>query len=159
MSSLWLHSLPFQLIILTSLLLGKVFDARFPRRWWLLRLGLLPLISLGLACYVIAVPTTVPDDYKPLMDGNPKRLDWAAILVYGIVLPTIYSAVAVPAFVSYALWKRRASTPPRSPKGWAPSRRNSTHGTFVRVDELLNHQQDLRSAVICRRLQILDDCQ
>lgn len=103
---------PPVLIILSSLLLGRLFDARFPPRWWLLRLGLVPLICLGLACYVMATPTPIPDNYDPAIHGNGGRLDFLAIMVWGLALPTIYVAVAFPASLAYALWKRRVELQP-----------------------------------------------
>jgi len=104
--------IPPVLIILSSLLLGRLFDTRFPARWWLLRLGLFPLICLGLACYVMATPTPIPDDYNPAIHANGGRLDFLAIMVWGLVLPTIYVAVSFGASLAYALWKRGVGRSP-----------------------------------------------
>ena len=106
-----LIAIPPVLIVLFSLLLGKAFQARFPTRWWLLRLGLVPLICLGLACYVMATPATIPHNYDPDLRGNGGRLDFLAILAWGVVLPTIYVAAAFPASFAYALWKSRVLAP------------------------------------------------
>lgn len=104
-------AIPPVFIILSSMLLGSMFDARFPSRWWLLRLGLVPLISLALACYLIAAPTPIPDNFDPLTHENTGRMDWLAIMAWGVVLPTIYIAAALPMCVGYALWKRRDKAP------------------------------------------------
>lgn len=105
-----LIAIPPVLIILSSLLLGKGFKERFPTRWWLLRLGLAPLIFLSLACYIIAAPTPIPYDYDENIHGDSGRMDFLAIMVFGLVLPTIYVAVAFPVSVAYALWKQRTAS-------------------------------------------------
>lgn len=107
-----LIAIPPVLIILCSLLLGKAFRARFPTHWWLLRLGFAPLIFLSFACYVMATPTPIPYDYDPDIHGNTGRMDFLAIMVWGLVLPTIYVSVALPVSIAYALWKRRANSQP-----------------------------------------------
>jgi hypothetical protein len=107
-----LIAIPPLVIILSSLLLGRLFNQRFPSRWWLLRLGLFPLICVGLACYVMATPTPIPDNYDPSIHGNDGRLDFLAIMAWGLVFPTIYLAIAFPASLAYALWKRRIDAEP-----------------------------------------------
>jgi hypothetical protein len=102
-----LIAVPPVLIILSSWLLGRLFDEQFPSRWWLIRLGLIPLICLGLACYVMATPTPIPDNYDPAIHENGGRLDFLAIMVWGLVFPMMYVAVAFLASLAYALWKRR----------------------------------------------------
>jgi len=71
-----------------------------------MRLGLFPLICLILAIYVMATPAPIPDNYDPAIHENGGRLDFLAIMVWGLVLPTIYVAVAFPACLAYVLWKR-----------------------------------------------------
>jgi len=105
-----LIAIPPVLIILFSLLLGKAFKERFPTRWWLLRLGLAPLIFLSLACYIMATPTPIPYDYDENMHGDSGRMDFLAIMAFGLVLPTVYVAVVFPVSVAYALWKRRTAS-------------------------------------------------
>ena len=105
-----LIAIPPVLIILSSLLLGNAFRARFSTRWWLLRLGLAPLIFLSFACYVMATPTPIPYDYNENIHGDSGRMDFLTIMVFGLVLPTLYVAVAFPVSVAYALWKRRTTS-------------------------------------------------
>ena len=107
-----LIAIPPVLIILSSLLLGRAFQARFPTRWWLLRLGLAPLFFLSFACYVMATPTPMPYDYDPDVHGDPGRMDFLAIMAWGLVLPIIYIAVAFPVSIAYALWMRRIGLRP-----------------------------------------------
>ncbi len=101
-----LIAIPPVFIFLTSLVIGRFFRARFPARWWLLRLGLLPLIGLVFAIYILATPTPIPPNYDGMLHTNTGRQDFAAIMIYGVLLPTVYVAVALPACVVYALWKR-----------------------------------------------------
>jgi hypothetical protein len=108
----WLIAIPPVLIILSSLVLGRAFQSRFPARWWLLRLGLVPLIFLGLACYVMVTPTPIPDNYDPDIHGDSGRLDFLAIMVWGFVLPTIYVAISFPVSIGYALLKRQGRLQP-----------------------------------------------
>lgn len=108
-----LIAIPPVLIILSSLLLSKAFQAHFPMRWWLFCLGLAPLIFLSLACYIMATPAPIPYDYDPNIHGNSGRMDFISIMVLGLVLPTIYVAVAFPVSIAYALWKRRAEAQPK----------------------------------------------
>lgn len=107
-----LIAIPPALIILSSLLLGRAFQGRFPTRWWLFRLGLVPFIFLGLACYVMVTPTPIPGNYDPDIHGNAGRMDFLAIMAWGLVLPTIYSAVAFPVSIAYAFWRRRVELKP-----------------------------------------------
>jgi len=107
-----LIAIPPVLIILSSLLLGRVFKARFPARWWLIRLGLVPLIFLGLACYVMVTPTPIPDNYDPAIHPNTGRMDFVAIMAWGLVLPALYVAIAFPVSIAYALWRGRAGSQP-----------------------------------------------
>lgn len=105
-----LIAIPPVLIIVFSLLLGKAFNERFPTRWWLVRLGLAPLIFLSLAGYIMATPAPIPLDYDESIHGDSGRMDYLAIMVFGLVLPTIYVAAAFPVSVAYALWKRRTAS-------------------------------------------------
>jgi hypothetical protein len=102
-----LIAIPPVFVFLTSLVLGRLFRARFPARWWLFRLGLLPLIGLALAIYILATPIPIPPNYDGMIHTNTGRHDFAAIMIYGVLLPTFYVAVALPTCVVYALWKRR----------------------------------------------------
>ena len=94
-------------LLLTCLSLGAMFGARFPTRWWLLRLGLIPLICFILALYVMINPTPVAADWNPMKGANPGRLDFAAIMAWGFVLPAAYLIGALPLSLGYALWRRR----------------------------------------------------
>ena len=105
-----LIAIPPVFIFLTSLVLGRFFRARFPVKWWLIRLGLLPLIGLGCACYILATPIPIPPNYDEMIHVDTGRQDFMAIMLYGVLLPTAYVAVALPACVIYALWKRRGKT-------------------------------------------------
>ncbi|AKM10838.1 hypothetical protein AB433_14070 [Croceicoccus naphthovorans] len=71
----------------------------------------MPLIFLGAACYVMATPTPIPENYDPDIHENGGRLDFLAIMIWGLVLPTIYVAIAFPVSLAYAFWKRRGQTP------------------------------------------------
>lgn len=89
-----------------SYLLNAIFGERFPLRWWLFRLGLLPIIFFVLAVYVSSFPTPVPDNYDPSIHGNPGRVDFAAILAWGLLAPAIYLIIALPISIGYAIWRR-----------------------------------------------------
>ena len=101
-----LVSLLPNLVLLACLILGRTFATRFPTRWWLLRLALVPVVSFAFAGYVMATPTPLPLDYDPAIHGNPGRLDFAAIVAYGLALPLAYLAIALPLSLGYAIWKR-----------------------------------------------------
>ena len=86
---------------------GNIFCGRVPAKWWVVRLGLLPLIGLALAIYILATPIPIPPNYDEMIHVDTGRQDFMAIMFYGVLLPTAYVAVALPACVIYALWKRR----------------------------------------------------
>lgn len=97
--------LPPVAIWLLSLLLGGVFG--FPRRWWLLRLGAIPLLCLAFVAYIAMFPVEVaPDSYDPVLHGNPARMDFVLIMAFGVAAPLAYLAVALPLSLGYAFWKR-----------------------------------------------------
>ncbi|WP_311269079.1 hypothetical protein [Sphingobium sp. WCS2017Hpa-17] len=93
-------------IVGLSYLLSAIFDERFPLRWWLLRLGLLPIIFFAFAVYVSSFPTPIPDNYDPNIHGNPGRADFAAILAWGLLAPVTYLIIALPTSTGYAIWRR-----------------------------------------------------
>ena len=94
------------LVLLLCLVRGATFAARFPTRWWLWRLAFVPAVCFGLAGYVMAMPAPLPLDYHPAIHGNPGRLDFIAIVIYGLALPLAYLAIALPLSLGYAFWKR-----------------------------------------------------
>jgi hypothetical protein len=87
-------------------LLSTIFGERFPLQWWLIRLGLVPIIFLSLALYVLSFPTPVPENYNPNIHGNPGRGDFAAILAWGLLAPIVYLTIALPTSIAYAIWRR-----------------------------------------------------
>ena len=97
--------LPPVVIWLISVLLGGVFG--FPRRWWLLRLGTIPLLCFVFVAYLVMFPVEVPwDSYDPAIHGNPGRIDFMLIMVFGFVAPLACLAIALPLWLGYAFWKR-----------------------------------------------------
>lgn len=95
------------LIFLLCQFLGAVFGQRFPPRWWMIRLAIVPAASVALSVYVMVTRTPVPVDYDPSIHGNPGRMDFAAIMIYGFALPAIYLIAAFPVALTYAIWMRR----------------------------------------------------
>ncbi len=95
-------------ILLISLSFGAILGKPFAARWWLLRLGLVPLVCFILAGSIMAFPTEVPANYDPEIHGNPGRLDFGAMVVWGLVAPIAYLLVALPISLAYALWNRRS---------------------------------------------------
>lgn len=94
-------------------LLRAVFGSAFPLRWWLLRLGALPLLFFVFAIYILSFPTPIPADYDPHVHGNPGRMDYVAVLFWRIVAPVAYLVFAFPISLGYAIWrncKRQQST-------------------------------------------------
>jgi hypothetical protein len=94
-------------VLIACLILGAIFRGQFATRWWLLRLGLIPLICFALAGYVMTFPTPIPLDYDPMVHTNGGRLDFLAIAVWGLVVPMAYLIVALPLSLAYAIWKTR----------------------------------------------------
>ena len=92
-------------ILLACLAFGTLFEGRFRARWWFLRVGLVPLICFFAAGYVITFPTPIPPDYDPMIHPNGGRLDFLAIVAWGLVLPLIYLGAALPLSFAYAFWK------------------------------------------------------
>ena len=96
------------LVLLLCFILGAAYGPRFPLRWWLLRLGLVPAICFGLVGYLYLTPSPLPLDYDPAIHGNPGRWDFLAAMAYGFVLPLAWLAIALPASLAYAIWRRRS---------------------------------------------------
>ena len=90
---------------LIAVVLGGVFG--FPRRWWLLRLGAVPLLCFVFIAYLVMFPVEVPrDSYDPPIHGNPGRVDFMLNMVFGVAVPLAYLAAALPLSLGYAYWKR-----------------------------------------------------
>jgi hypothetical protein len=87
-------------------LLHAVFGEHCSARWWLMRLGVAPVILFLIAAYILTFPTPVPDNYDPRIHGNPGRLDFMATLVWGVVLPVVYLLLATPVSIGWAIWRR-----------------------------------------------------
>lgn len=94
-----------------SLLLRSLFGETFPLRWWLLRLGLLPLIFFVFASYILLSPTPLPPDYDPDVHGNPGRMDFIAAMFWGAAAPFAYLVIALPVSIGYAIWRKRRLAP------------------------------------------------
>jgi hypothetical protein len=90
-----------------GMLLAGFFGPAYPLRWWILRLGLIPMLCFGAAAYIVVYPTPIPTNYDPNVHGNPGRSDFAAMLVWGFAFPSAYLLVAVPVSLAYAIWRRR----------------------------------------------------
>ncbi|WP_056692549.1 hypothetical protein [Sphingobium sp. Leaf26] len=101
--------LPQLFIIGLCMLLGRIFSPAYSWRWWISRLGIIPVLCFGAAAYISAHPTPISMDYDPNFHGNPGRGDLAAMLVWGLVFPIIYLLAAVPVSLAYIIWRRRKS--------------------------------------------------
>ena len=77
-------------------------------RWWFIRLGIVPMIGSALAFYLIVTQPDVPLDYDEMRDPDIARLNFMAAFIYGIVVPALYLALALPVAVGWILWTRRS---------------------------------------------------
>lgn len=87
------------------LVAGRFGHDRYTFLWWFWRLGLLPMISAGFAVYIYLVPRSVPVDYDPTIHGNPGRLDFLAMLFYGIGVPIAYTILILPFLIAW-VWQK-----------------------------------------------------
>ena len=76
-------------------------------RWWFIRLGIVPLVGSALAFYLIVTQPDVPLDYDEMRDPDIARLNFFAAFFYGIVVPALYLALALPVTLGWILWTRR----------------------------------------------------
>ncbi len=98
------------LILATGLLMGGIFGPAYPARWWLLRVGLVPFLCWLLAAYLMATPAEIPLDYDPDVHGNPGRADFVATVFFGLMVPALYTMIALPVTLGPVLIRRRLAS-------------------------------------------------
>ncbi|MEQ1551882.1 hypothetical protein [Sphingorhabdus sp.] len=94
-------------VVLLCLIFGRVFGSRFPAKWWFWRLLAAPAIGFFLSLYIILTPAELAPNYDPMIHGNPGRLDFAAIVIYGLALPVLYLLAVLPSCLAYVIWQGR----------------------------------------------------
>lgn len=93
-------ALVISLFVRTSTQSGKL------PKWWLW-LALVPLLSLGMTLAILLFPRPIPEGWQE-GDFDTGRADLVALIFYGIILPSAYLTVALPAAFLVRLAKARA---------------------------------------------------
>ncbi|WP_394728042.1 hypothetical protein [Altererythrobacter sp. GH1-8] len=82
------------------------FENELSFGWWVKRISVLPWIFSTAAIYIHLNPVEVLD-WNPITDPNYGRMDFVAIMFWGIFLPLAYQAVAIPACLRIVFTKRK----------------------------------------------------
>ena len=94
-------------IFALSVIASETGDFWKPKAWWLLRLSAIPTISVFTAAWYTVFPLQNPPNYDPMAGGDAGPTTFLVVLVFGLLVPVIYTAVIAPILITYAIWQNR----------------------------------------------------
>ncbi|WP_417616128.1 hypothetical protein [Parasphingorhabdus sp.] len=78
---------------------------RLGLKWWLVRVGLLPTVSVICAFYVMLTTEPVPLGYLEGRDPDTGFVDFVAISLFGVIAPLLIIAISI-TFFGLVAWKK-----------------------------------------------------
>lgn len=88
-----------------SLLVRSIITNGKLPKWWF-GIAIVPLLCWGMALAIMVFPRATPDGWQ---EGafDTGRADFFALVLFGVVLPSAYLALAFPTALLVKLWRSR----------------------------------------------------